>query len=57
MNEKPIKSLSDIDNKCQLGQMLLAAIAMLTTESRTDQTPDDVVGYIQDLRAKMYTEE
>ncbi len=44
-----IKSLSETEE----GQLLLAAIACITTESRTDQTPDEVLQYLQELRAHM----
>lgn len=41
--QEDIDEISGIDNSTKEGKLLVAAIAMITTESRTDQTPDQVL--------------
>ncbi|MDQ3047665.1 MAG: KTSC domain-containing protein [Bacteroidota bacterium] len=48
-----MKSISEI-NYSKEGKLLLAAIAIITTESQTDKTPDEVLEQIVALSDKMY---
>lgn len=51
--ETIIEAVNHIDTKTQHGQLLLAAIAKITTESQTDKTPVEVIAQLQVLREKM----
>lgn len=48
-----MKSVKDIDTTFEEGSLLLAAIAIITTESRKDQTPDQVLTVIEQLSRDM----
>ena len=47
--KKKINGINDIP-ETEVGDLLLMAIAMLTTESRKKQTPDEALGDIQKRR-------
>jgi hypothetical protein len=49
-----IKSLEDINVNTREGRMLGAALAMLTTECRTNKTPYQVIEELSELAEKMY---
>ncbi len=46
--------LSDIDTCLIEGKLLMAALAIITTESQTDKTPEEVLEQCFDLQIKMY---
>lgn len=48
-----IKHIQEIDSDVELGKLLLAAVAKITTESQTDKTPDQVLEQISILKSKM----
>jgi hypothetical protein len=52
---KQLNSISDIDSDTAEGRALLAALAIITTESRTSQTPYEVLADINALSDKMYS--
>lgn len=53
--EETIKmNLSSINTNVTEGRLLMAAMAMLTTESRTNQTPDQCLADVITLADKMY---
>ncbi len=52
-----IMTLRDIDTSTKEGKLLMAALAILTTESRTHQTPDTVLEACRTLTETMYTED
>ncbi len=47
-------SIKDIDTNTPTGRLLMAALAMLTTESRTHQAPDETLSDVIDLKNEMY---
>jgi transcription termination factor NusB len=49
-----MKSINDIDTASEEGRLLFAAIVIITTESRKDKTPDQVLSSIEDLALDMY---
>lgn len=51
-----INTLNDVDTSTEEGKMFMAALAMITTESRTHQEPDAVIEEIQKLKKHMYDE-
>jgi hypothetical protein len=51
-----IFDVSDIDATTPEGQLLMAALAKITTESQTDKTPIEVIDQLNTLAAKMYAE-
>ena len=54
---KNIQTLNDIDTSSVEGKMLMAALAILTTEGeRTKNTPDEVIAEVGVLADKMYTD-
>ncbi len=54
-HKKKINAINDIP-ETEAGDLLLMAIAIITTESRTNETPDEVLGDIQKRRFDvMYT--
>ncbi len=52
-----ITDLNQINADNDEGKMLLAAIAIITTESQTDKTPNKVIAQLMDLQGKMHFEE
>ena len=46
--------LTEINTDIEEGKLLLAALAIITTESRTSQTPDEVLKDVIDLSKKIY---
>jgi hypothetical protein len=54
---KEIKTLKDIDYETNPeGRLLFAALAILTTTTYTDKTPDEVIQLL-DERAKVFGEQ
>lgn len=51
-----MKNLSQVDTNLVEGKYLMAAMAMLTTEGHTTETPDEVLGKVHDLAVQMYGE-
>lgn len=51
-----MNNLSQIDTNSTEGKYLMAAMAMLTTESHTSETPYDVLSQVHNLAVKMYGE-
>lgn len=51
-----MNNLSQIDTNTTEGKYLMAAMAMLTTESRASETPDEVLSVIHDRATQMYGE-
>lgn len=51
-----IREIMDINIETPEGQMLLAALAKITTESQTDKTPMEVLRQLDDLRDHMFDE-
>jgi hypothetical protein len=49
-----IIDLNDIDTSTKEGKYLMAALAALTTESRRNQTPWEVLADLTILKDKMY---
>jgi len=48
-----MKTINEIDTDTEHGQMLLAAVAKITTESQTDKTPNAVMEQLNELKGKM----
>jgi hypothetical protein len=48
------QDINQIDTASQEGKLLMAALAMITTESRRDETPYQVLAHAQKLANKMY---
>lgn len=51
---KTLTSINQISSQTTVGRMLLAAIAVITTESRTTQTPDEVLKHCGTLLPTMF---
>jgi len=49
-----IRTLKQIDTETELGKMLLASMAIITTTSRTNKTPTEVLKEIYELRKRMF---
>jgi len=49
-----IDDLKQIDTSTNEGQYLMAALALITTTSRTDKTPYEVLDELTILKNKMY---
>jgi hypothetical protein len=49
-----MKTIQEINTKTEEGQMLLAAIAKITTESQYYKTPDEVTEQLDTLKNEMY---
>jgi len=49
-----MKNINDINTETVEGKLLLASIAIITTESRKDQTPDEVLKSIEILAKNMF---
>lgn len=49
-----IKDINEINTGTEEGQLLMAAMAKITTESQTDKTPGEVLTQLQDLKGEMY---
>jgi hypothetical protein len=54
---KKINDIGDINNRIEEGRLLLAALAIITTECRTNKTPEMVISEINNLSEKMFVEE
>ncbi len=54
---KKYGSINEIDSDMQEGKLLLAAIAIITTECRTDKSPDEILLELQGLRTRMFSED
>lgn len=50
-------NINVIDSSTRDGRWLLAAMAVITTESRTEHTPDQVLGYLEELQKEMFKEQ
>lgn len=48
-----ISNIGDIADTPE-GRLLVMALSVITTESRTDQTPDQVLEHVKDLAAGVY---
>ena len=48
-----IKDLNDIDRSTKEGRLLFAALVIITTESKTDRTPGQVIEHLNKLANKM----
>ncbi len=46
--------INQINIDCEEGKLLIAALAMLTTESRLTQTPDEVLEEVSKLKEQIY---
>ncbi len=53
MEENNIKELGEINVETKEGQYLMAALAVITTECRTNKTPDQVIEELTVLKDKM----
>lgn len=51
---KKIKSLEEINTDIPEGRLLMAALAMLTTQCYTDKTPDEIIEKAEKLVAVMF---
>lgn len=51
-----LKNLSAINTNTVEGRLFMAALAIITTESRTDKQPDDVLHACHDLAEKMFVD-
>jgi hypothetical protein len=51
---KKLQNLSDVNTNTQEGRYLMAALAIITTESQTDKTPDEVMDQCYLLSEKMF---
>ena len=49
-----IQQLNEIDYKTNEGRLLMAAIAIITTELRTDKTPDEVISELNQRANNMF---
>lgn len=56
MSERKIVSIEIIDTDTEVGQLLAAAIAKITTESQTDKTPYEVLDQLHELADEMFKE-
>ncbi len=52
-DSKKIEDINEISDS-EEGKLLMASIAILTTENRTDKTPSEVLEELQILKLKMY---
>ena len=52
-----IQELNEIDYKTNEGRLLMAALAMITTECRTNKTPDEVINELNELADHMFRSE
>ena len=48
--------LTEINTKTKEGQLLVAALAKLTTESQRDKTPFEVLDQLEKLQEQIYNE-
>lgn len=49
-----MKEINEIDIDTELGQYLLAAIAIISRESQTDKTPNEILLKIGELKKEMF---
>jgi hypothetical protein len=49
-----IQQLNEIDYKTNEGRLLMAALAIITTELRTDKTPDEVISELNQRANNMF---
>lgn len=47
-------NVNQINLDSKEGKLLMAAMAVITTESRKDQTPDEVLAHVESLSEKMF---
>lgn len=52
-----ITDLNEINVDSPEGKLLLAALAVITTECRQDKTPDNVIAELNELSAEMFKDE
>jgi hypothetical protein len=52
-----ITEVNQIDTSTEEGKMLMAALAIITTEIHTDKTPDEVIRKIHNLKHWMFTKQ
>ena len=52
-----IESLNKINYQTEEGRLLMAALAIITTESRTNKTPDEVIEELNKLSEHMFRTE
>jgi hypothetical protein len=52
-----INDVGDISTTIEEGKLLLAALAIITSECRINKTPKMVIGEIFELSEKMFVEE
>ena len=52
-----MKEIDDINTNTKDGELLLAAIAKISTESQTDKTPDEILQQLNVLTKQMFKEE
>mgnify|MGYP003654335409 CR=1 FL=1 len=52
-----MKDINEINTNTEEGQMLMAALAKITTESQTNKTPYEVLKQITKLKDQMYCAE
>lgn len=48
--------ISEINTGTLEGRLLIAALSVITTESRRNETPDQVLKYVLDLSEKIYND-
>jgi hypothetical protein len=53
----PIQELNEIDCGIYEGRLLIAALAVITTECRTNKTPDEVIEELNKLSEHMFRSE
>ena len=49
-----IQDLNEINYSINEGRLLMAALAIITTECRTDKTPDEVISELNQLADDMF---
>ena len=52
-----ISTLQEINYQTDEGQLLMAALAIITTELRTNKTPDEVIKELNELSKHMFRAE
>ena len=49
-----IQDLNEINYQINEGRLLMASLAMITTECRTNKTPNEVINELNQLADKMF---
>lgn len=48
------KEISEIDLSTKEGKWLIAALSIISTESRTSDTPMEILGYVTELSKRIF---